>query len=251
MSSKRGRPARKFDANRIIEIVMDLYANEEYLNQFKHEYSNNCIEEFQDFLKEFHQKLAMTSESTSMHLTTEEELNEVIKVFTPKDTDSEEDKLYSEYIIPDTKASIPVLSDDDIEEFQTAIGKLPQEVWKTYSGRLRQKKHKKKNSKTNITVSDTDYDALSYLKRMNDAKTWSELFNKLYDENQQLSQVLRLTCTSNLPDAIARIQEILDMFKSINIHDVKYKTDTLLDLYSVGNVEQIIEKVQKDQSNES
>ena len=25
MSSKRGRPARKFDANRIIEIVMDLY----------------------------------------------------------------------------------------------------------------------------------------------------------------------------------------------------------------------------------
>lgn len=206
-SSKRGRPARQMSEDKIIQIVMDFYRNPDYFKKLFGLLDTYQEEEFfTSFLAEMHKKLAgNTANKTNLLMSTTDLDQKMESIKGSSKTDSE-----AQEMIEDFKGDIPVITDEDIEEFQSVISKLPDRLWKRYNNRLRQQSYKKHNRwSRQIEFNEDAYFELRSLKDSLNVKTWNDLPFQLENDYKLIIRICDLLQVSSLNAALLQINELL------------------------------------------
>ncbi|CCQ09848.1 hypothetical protein PALB_6960 [Pseudoalteromonas luteoviolacea B = ATCC 29581] len=208
-SSKRGRPARQMSEDKIIQIVMDFYRNPDYFRKLFGLLDTYQEEEFfTSFLADMHKKLSGKTASKTDFLKSTTDLDqkmESIKGSSKTDSETQE-------MIEDFKGDIPVITDEDIEEFQSVISKLPDRLWKRYNNRLRQQSYKKHNRwSRQIEFNEDAYFELRSLKDSLNVKTWNDLPFQLESDYKLIRSICDSLQVSNINAASVKINEMLHL----------------------------------------
>ena len=140
-SSKRGRPARQMSEDKIINMLEDIYLNKEYFEKLFIVLESEEEKFFTDFFENFHENIAETTVKKSIFLISSSEAES--RIIELKGSNLNESEIKKR--IKDVEAKVAVFEDEDINEFQSVIDKLPDELWIRYNNRLRQQAYKKNN----------------------------------------------------------------------------------------------------------
>ena len=204
MSSKRGRPARQMSEDKIINMLEDVYLNKEYFEKLFSVLKSEEEKFFTDFFESFHEKLAETTVKKSRFLISSSEAESRIIELQGSNLNESEIKKR----IKDVEAKVAVFEDEDINEFQSVIDKLPDELWIRYNNRLRQQAYKKNNRwSRQIEFSEDAYLDLKVLKNSLNAKTWNDLPLKLKRDYLQIENICAALRVDNLDEALLKIKE--------------------------------------------
>lgn len=208
-SSKRGRPSRQMSEDKIIQIVMDFYRNPDYFRKLFGLLDTYQEEEFfTSFLNDIHKKLSGNTANKTNFLKSATDLVqkiESIKGSSKADSEAQE-------MIENFKGDIPVITDEDIEEFQSVINKIPDRLWKRYNNRLRQQSYKKNNRwSRQLEFSEDAYLELKILKDSLNAKTWNDLPFQLENDYKLIRSICDSLQVSNLNAASMKINEMLQL----------------------------------------
>lgn len=204
-SSKRGRPARKMNEDRIIKIVRDFFYNPDY---FKKLFSNlNHADEqfFTNFFKDFHDKLSDQNEEKTPFYNAPSNLKNAIELL--KKSDKSELEIQEE--IKELNGCVPLLTDDDITEFQSAIDKMPDSLWTKYNNRLRQKEFKMSASTKQISLSSGTHLQLSVLKDAYNAKNFNDLIFMLSRTQDKVEKICEILLVDNIDKAIDKLKKMM------------------------------------------
>ncbi|KXJ51532.1 MAG: hypothetical protein AXW17_01515 [Colwellia sp. Phe_37] len=204
MSSKRGRPARQMSEDKIINMLEDVYLNKEYFEKLFSVLKSEEEKFFTDFFESFHEKLAETTVKKSRFLISSSEAES--RIIELKGSNLNESEIKKR--IKDVEAKVAVFEDEDINEFQSVIDKLPDELWIRYNNRLRQQAYKKNNRwSRQIEFSEDAYLDLKVLKNSLNAKTWNDLPLKLKRDYLQIENICAALRVDNLDEALLKIKE--------------------------------------------
>ena len=152
---------------------------------------------FYEFFSEFRMRILRTVGNKNRVFVSSSDAKERIKAL----KDSKE--------IEDINTRVPLITSEDIEDFQSVINKIPMDLWKRYSNRLRQKAYKRKNQwSRQIEFSEDAYTEFKILKDSLNAKTWNDLVFRLDSDYKKISQILHELDVNNLDDAISQIKEL-------------------------------------------
>lgn len=212
MSSKRGRPARQMNEEKIIQIVMDFYRNPEYLKKLLFELDTYDEEVYIiEYLKNLHNRLSKTTPNKCDFIESSASVDKKLEsIENSSKTDSEIQER-----IDELKGRIPVIKDEDVKEFQSVIEKLPDQLWKRYNNRLRQKSYKKNNRwSKQIEFNEDAYYELRCLKDSLNAKTWNDLPFQLESDYKLIRSICDSLQVNNLDSALMRINELLLLQKN-------------------------------------
>ena len=203
-SSKRGRPARQMSEDKIINMLEDIYLNKEYFEKLFIVLESEEEKFFTDFFESFHEKLAETTVKKSRFLISSSEAES--RIIELKGSNLNESEIKKR--IKDVEAKVAVFEDEDINEFQSVIDKLPDELWIRYNNRLRQQAYKKNNRwSRQIEFSEDAYLDLKVLKNSLNAKTWNDLPLKLKRDYLQIENICAALRVDNLNEALLKIKE--------------------------------------------
>jgi hypothetical protein len=207
-NSKRGRPSRQMSEEKIIKIVMDFYRNPDYFRKLFGLLDTYQEEFLTSFLNDIHKKLSGKTASKTNLLKSATDLDQKIEsIKGSSKNDSEAQKM-----IEDFKGDIPVITDKDIEEFQSVINKIPDQLWKRYNNRLRQQSYKQNNRwSRQIEFSEDAYLELKILKDSLNAKTWNDWAFQLERDYKLLRSICESLQVSNLNAASMKINEMLQL----------------------------------------
>lgn len=204
MSSKRGRPARQMSEDKIINMLEDVYLNKEYFEKLFSVLKSEEEKFFTDFFESFHEKLAETTVKKSRFLISSSEAES--RIIELKGSNLNESEIKKR--IKDVEAKVAVFEDEDINEFQSVIDKLPDELWIRYNNRLRQQAYKKNNRwSRQIEFSEDAYLDLKVLKNSLNAKTWNDLPLQLKRDYLQIENICAALRVDNLDEALLKIKE--------------------------------------------
>lgn len=204
MSSKRGRPARQMSEDKIINMLEDVYLNKEYFGKLFTVLESEEEKFFTDFFENFHEKIAETTVKKSKFLISSSEAES--RIIELKGSNLNESEIKKR--IKDVQAKVAVFEDEDINEFQSVIDKLPDELWIRYNNRLRQQAYKKNNRwSRQIEFSEDAYLDLKVLKNSLNAKTWNDLPLKLKRDYLQIENICAALRVDNLDEALLKIKE--------------------------------------------
>ncbi|WP_350645483.1 hypothetical protein [Pseudoalteromonas sp. G24-MNA-CIBAN-0072] len=204
MSSKRGRPARQMSEDKIINMLEDVYLNKEYFGKLFSVLESEEEKFFTDFFENFHEKIAETTVKKSKFLISSSEAES--RIIELKGSNLNESEIKKR--IKDVQAKVAVFEDEDINEFQSVIDKLPDELWIRYNNRLRQQAYKKNNRwSRQIEFSEDAYLDLKVLKNSLNAKTWNDLPLKLKRDYLQIENICAALRVDNLDEALLKIKE--------------------------------------------
>jgi hypothetical protein len=204
MSSNRGRPARQMSEDKIINMLEDVYLNKEYFEKLFSVLKSEEEKFFTDFFESFHEKLAETTVKKSRFLISSSEAES--RIIELKGSNLNESEIKKR--IKDVEAKVAVFEDEDINEFQSVIDKLPDELWIRYNNRLRQQAYKKNNRwSRQIEFSEDAYLDLKVLKNSLNAKTWNDLPLKLKRDYLQIENICAALRVDNLDEALLKIKE--------------------------------------------
>ncbi|TMS93322.1 hypothetical protein CWB58_09860 [Pseudoalteromonas sp. S201] len=204
MSSMRGRPARQMSEDKIINILEDVYLNKEYFEKLFSvlEYEERKL--FTDFFENFHEKIAETTVKKSKFLISSSEAES--RIMELKGSNLNESEIKKR--IKDVEAKVADFEDEDINEFQSVINKIPDQLWKRYNNRLRQQSYKKNNRwSRQIEFSEDAYLDLKILKDSLNAKTWNDLPLQLKRDYLQIENICAALRVDNLDEALLKIKE--------------------------------------------
>jgi hypothetical protein len=204
MSSMRGRPARQMSEDKIINILEDVYLNKEYFEKLFSllEYEEGKL--FTDFFENFHEKIAETTVKKSKFLISSSEAES--RIMELKGSNLNESEIKKR--IKDVEAKVADFEDEDINEFQSVINKIPDQLWKRYNNRLRQQSYKKNNRwSRQIEFSEDAYLDLKILKDSLNAKTWNDLPLQLKRDYLQIENICAALRVDNLDEALLKIKE--------------------------------------------
>lgn len=211
-SSKRGRPSRQMSEDKIIQIVMDFYRNPDYFRKLFGLLDTHEEEVFFiSFLSDMHKKLSGKTANKTNFLKSATDLHQKIEsIKGTSKTDSE-----TQEMIEDFKGDIPVITDEDIKEFQSVISKIPEQLWKRYNNRLRQQSYKKNNRwSRQLEFSEDAYLELKVLKNSLNAKTWNDLPFQLESDYKLIRSICDSLQVSNLNAASFKINEMLQLLSN-------------------------------------
>ena len=200
----RGRPARQMSEDKIINILEDVYLNKEYFEKLFSvlEYEERKL--FTDFFENFHEKIAETTVKKSKFLIRSSEAESRIMELTVSNLKDSELKKR----IKGVEAKVADFEDEDINEFQSVINKIPDQLWKRYNNRLRQQSYKKNNRwSRQIEFSEDAYLDLKILKDSLNAKTWNDLPLQLKRDYLQIENICAALRVDNLDEALLKIKE--------------------------------------------
>ncbi|MCF2849851.1 hypothetical protein NH514_15240 [Pseudoalteromonas sp. ACER1] len=203
-SSKRGRPARQMSEDKIINMLEDIYLNKEYFEKLFIVLESEEEKFFTDFFENFHEKIAETTVKKSKFLISSSEAES--RIIELKGSNLNESEIKKR--IKDVEAKVAVFEDEDINEFQSVIDKLPDELWIRYNNRLRQQAYKKNNRwSRQIEFSEDAYLDLKVLKNSLNAKTWNDLSLQLKRDYLQIENICAALQVDNLNEALLKIKE--------------------------------------------
>ena len=207
-NSKRGRPSRQMSEEKIIKIVMDFYRNPDYFRKLFGLLDTYQEEFFTSFLNDIHKKLLGKTANKTNFLKSATDLDQKIESIKGSSKDDSE----SQKMIEDFKGDIPVITDEDIEEFQSVVNKIPDQLWKRYNNRLRQQSYKQNNRwSRQIEFSEDAYLELKILKDSLNAKTWNDWAFQLERDYKLLRSICESLQVSNLNAASIKINEMLQL----------------------------------------
>ncbi|WP_155949134.1 MULTISPECIES: hypothetical protein [unclassified Pseudoalteromonas] len=203
-NSKRGRPARKMNEDRIIKMVRDFFYSPDYFKKLFSDLNHAEEQFFNNFFKDFHDKLSEQNEEKTPFYNAPSKFSTAIELLYKSD----KSELEIQEEIKELNASVPSLSDDDIAEFQSAIDKLPDSLWTTYNNRLRQKEFKMSAKTKQISLSSGTHLQLTLLKDAYNAKSFNELIFMLSRTQDKVEKICEILLVDNIDKAIEKLKQM-------------------------------------------